>query len=244
MRAISIPARRRLRSAITRRRAPGTRARRRRDRITDWRRRLTAIYHDATNSESGFVSLIRNQTPKDQLRVDGQYREDYFQVPYDPDANDYECDSDYYCSAGLRDGQTERDSFVIANWVHTISPKALVSVAPFYHFNQSDYDSLASRPAGSDDVAPGLELRRGAGGSAASMLGWNSFSGGLYSFYSRGKRSVRRAGERWQRSVATQHEPANANAGLVEFYLGDHLRLGQVCDAAGRRTVLDLPSRN
>ena len=45
---------------------------------------VPAIYHDATNSESGFVSVIRNQTPKDQLRVDGQYRQDYFQVPYDP----------------------------------------------------------------------------------------------------------------------------------------------------------------
>ena len=52
---------------------------------------VTAIYHDATNSESGFVSLIRNQTAKDQLRVDGQYRQDYFQVPYDPSQNDYEC---------------------------------------------------------------------------------------------------------------------------------------------------------
>ena len=62
---------------------------------------VPAIYHDATNSESGFVSVIHNQTPKDQLRVDGQYRQDYFQVPYDPNANDYECISDYYCSARI-----------------------------------------------------------------------------------------------------------------------------------------------
>ena len=48
---------------------------------------VAAIYHDATNSESGFVSLIRNQTPKDQLRVDAQFRQDYFQVPYDPEPN-------------------------------------------------------------------------------------------------------------------------------------------------------------
>ena len=45
---------------------------------------VAQIYHDATNSESGFVSLIHNQTPKDQIRVDGQVRQDYFQVPYDP----------------------------------------------------------------------------------------------------------------------------------------------------------------
>ncbi len=31
---------------------------------------VPAIYHDATNSESGFLSLIRNQTPKDQLRIE------------------------------------------------------------------------------------------------------------------------------------------------------------------------------
>jgi len=48
--------------------------------------------------------------------------------------------SGYYASYGLRDAQTERDSFIIANWVHTISPKALFSVAPFYHFNQANYD--------------------------------------------------------------------------------------------------------
>ena len=41
---------------------------------------VTGIYHDATNSESGFLSLIRNQTPQDQLRLDAQYRQDYFDV--------------------------------------------------------------------------------------------------------------------------------------------------------------------
>ncbi|MEI9969582.1 MAG: hypothetical protein WDM87_13515 [Terracidiphilus sp.] len=142
---------------------------------------MAAIHHDATNSESGFVSVIRNQTPKDQIRVDGQYREDYFQVPYDPDANDYECDSDYYCSTGLRDGQKERDSFVIANWVHTISPKTVASFAPFYHFNQADYDSLAS----DQPVSTTWHQESNYGGAQSDWrtdLGWNSFSGGIYSF--------------------------------------------------------------
>src|ERR1700744_6422639 len=102
---------------------------------------IPQILHDAANSGSAFVSVIRNQTAKDQLRLDGQYRQDFFQIPYDPTPNDYECASGYYCSCGLRDGQTERDSFLIANWVHTLSPRALFSFAPFYHFNQSNYDS-------------------------------------------------------------------------------------------------------
>src|SRR5580698_2502305 len=68
---------------------------------------IPAIDHDATNSQSGFASLIRNQTARDQLRVDGQFRADHFEVPYDPNPNDYECTSDYYCSFGLRDAQGE-----------------------------------------------------------------------------------------------------------------------------------------
>jgi len=51
---------------------------------------VAQIFHDATNSESGFVSLIRNQTPKDQLRLNAQFRNDYFQVPYDPNQDDWE----------------------------------------------------------------------------------------------------------------------------------------------------------
>ena len=51
---------------------------------------IAQIYHDATNSQSGFLSLIRNQTPKDQLRLNAQYRQDYFDIPYDPNPNDWE----------------------------------------------------------------------------------------------------------------------------------------------------------
>jgi hypothetical protein len=115
---------------------------------------ISAIDHDATNSQSAFISLLRNQTAKDQLRLDAQYRQDFFQIPFDPDLNDWEQSSQYYNSYGLRDGQSERDSFVIANWVHTLSPKALFEVAPFYHFNQSNYDSRAISPSLPNGIRP------------------------------------------------------------------------------------------
>ncbi|MDE3187958.1 MAG: carboxypeptidase regulatory-like domain-containing protein, partial [Acidobacteriota bacterium] len=105
---------------------------------------ITAIHHDATNSESGFLSLLRNQTARDQLRLDAQYRQDFFQIPYDPNPNDWEQAANYYNSTGLRDSQTERDSFVIVNWVHTLSSKILFEVAPFYHFNDAAYDAPAT----------------------------------------------------------------------------------------------------
>ena len=191
---------------------------------------VAAIYHDATNSESGFVSLLRNETPKDQVRVNGQLREDFFQVPYDPSQTDYECASTYYCSWGLRDGQTERDSFVIANWAHTFSAKALVSAAPFYHFNQADYDSRIT----DDPAATTWHQRSNYGGVQADArldVGWNSISGGLYSFV-QSERDLFGVIDN-QNDVTYPNKTGNASAGLVEFYVGDHLRLGQYVTLLG-----------
>ncbi len=185
---------------------------------------VAAIDHDATNSESGFASLLRNQTPKDQLRVDGQMRADFFQVPYDPNPADYECASNYYCSYGLRDGQTERDAFLIANWVHTISPKALVSAAPFYHFNLADYDS---RPTDLPVATTWHQQSNYGGAQADARLDagpsafLNSFSGGFYSFFQNENDLFSITGPNCGPSCR-----ASADAGLVEFYLDDHLRLG------------------
>jgi TonB dependent receptor/Carboxypeptidase regulatory-like domain/TonB-dependent Receptor Plug Domain len=196
---------------------------------------VAAIYHDATNSESGFVSLIRNQTAKDQIRVDGQYRQDFFQVPYDPNPNDFECASEYYCSSGLRDAQSERDSFAIANWVHTISPKALVSVAPFYHFNQANYDSLATdQPVAttwhqeSNYAGAQADARLDAGPDAFL----NSFSGGLYSFYQK-ENDLFGVLVNDGSGTSQPNAAANEDAGLVEFSLGDHLRLGKYVTLLG-----------
>ena len=196
---------------------------------------VAMIYHDATNSESGFVSLIHNQTPKDQIRVDGQLRQDYFQVPYDPSQTDYECTSDYYCSWGLRDGQLERDSFVIANWVHTFSPKALVSAAPFYHWNQSNYDS---NPA-DIPVATTWNQNSNYGGAQADVrfdVGpnafLNSFSSGLYSFYQH-ENDLFGVQVNDGSAASEPNQPASADAGLLEFYVGDHLRLGQYVTLLG-----------
>ncbi len=187
---------------------------------------VAQILHDATNSQSAFVSLIRNQTPKDQLRLNAQYRQDYFQVPYDPNPNDWEQASQYYESYGLRDGQTERDSFVIANWVHTLSPKALVSLAPFYHFNQADYDS----PANDNPVATTWHQRSNYVGGQADLhadAGPNNFSGGAYTFYQAENDLFGvEANGRCLTATSPCNTPANAGAALVEGYLSDHLRLG------------------
>ncbi|MGA2653086.1 MAG: TonB-dependent receptor [Terracidiphilus sp.] len=192
---------------------------------------VASIYHDTTNSESGFVSLIRNQTPKDQLRLNAQYRQDYFDIPYDPNPNDYETTSGYYSSYGLRDAQTERDAFVITDWVHTISPKALFSFAPFYHLNQANYDSLPT----DQPVSTTWHQTSNYGGAQLDGhldAGWNSFSAGIYSFY----QAENDLFGVLVNDGSAPSEPAtgaNASAGLVEFYLSDHLRLGQYVTLLG-----------
>ena len=191
------------------------------------------VYHDATNSQSGFVSVLRNQTPADQLRLDAQFRNDFFQIPYDPNPDDWEQSSDYYNSSGLRDTQTERDSFVIFNWVHTLSPKALFEVAPYYHFNLANYDS----PATDFPVATTWHQTSNYAGVQADLradLGANNFSGGLYSFYQREDDLYGlQINDESFSSSSVPNTPATANAGLVEFHFSDHLRVNRYITLLG-----------
>jgi hypothetical protein len=194
---------------------------------------VAKIYHDATNSESGFLSLIRNQTPKDQLRLNAQYRQDFFQIPYDPDQNDWEQATPYYESWGLRDGQKERDSFLIANWVHTFSCKALLSVAPFYHFNQSNYDSLAT----DYPVATTWHQASNYAGAQADLnadAGHNNFSAGIYSFYQTENDLFGLViNDQSYMANSVPNTASGANAKLVEFHLSDHLHFGRYITLLG-----------
>ncbi len=192
---------------------------------------VAAILHDATNSQSGFLSVIRNQTASDQLRLSAQYRQDYFQVPFDPDPNDWEQASQYYESFGLRDGQTERDAFVLTNWNHTFSPRAMVSIAPFYHFNQANYDSRASdQPV----ATTWHQTSHYAGGQSdfRANLPHNDLSGGFYSFY-QGEHDLFGFTVNDGSALSQPATTGTASAGLVEFYISDHLHIGQYITLLG-----------
>jgi hypothetical protein len=192
---------------------------------------VAAVDHDATNSESGFLSLLHNQSARDQIRLNAQYREDFYQIPYDPNSTDWEQASQYYESWGLRDGQTERDGFVMANWVHTPSSRALVSLAPFVHFNQSNYDAMASDLP----VATTWHQRSnylGAQGDARYDLGRNHFSAGLYSFW-QNEEDLYGVQVNDGSADSEPNASSSANAGLVEFYLSDHLRIGRYLTLLG-----------
>jgi hypothetical protein len=194
---------------------------------------IPEIRHDSTNSESVFASLLRNQTARDQLRLDAQFRNDFFQIPYDPDPNDWEQSSNYYNSYGLRDTQRERDSFAIFNWVRTLSPKATFELAPFYHFNEASYDS----PATDFPVATTWHQASNYAGAQADLhatIGPNDFTGGLYSFYQRENDLFGlRINDQSFSDATVPNTTAKQNAGIAEFHFSDQLKIARYLSLYG-----------
>jgi hypothetical protein len=140
---------------------------------------IAQTFHDAENGFGGFTSLIYNLSPKDQLRFDAQVRRDYYQIPYDPNPNDFE--NQQFDTSGLRDNQTERDGFVIFSWVHTFNPSTILTLSPFYHYNNASYNSP------SNDIPLATTDRRTANyGGGQAVLGFhlpkNELQAGIYAF--------------------------------------------------------------
>jgi outer membrane cobalamin receptor len=94
----------------------------------------SAVLHDAANGYGGFGSLMYNARPQDQLRFVGQIRNDFYQVPFDP--NDPNTAGNF-----LRDVNRETDSLVTLSWVHTLNPGMVATISPFFHFNRANYES-------------------------------------------------------------------------------------------------------
>ena len=147
------------------------------------------VIHDAENGYGGFASLIFNVDPRNQLRLVTSLRKDYYQIPFDPNPNDIENGNiaansfmAQYPSLGLRDTDRESDAVLNASWVHTFSPKLLLTVSPFYHYNRANYDSS---PADTGNLTTEHRGSTYAGGQASfsANLPHNNLQAGIYGFY-------------------------------------------------------------
>ncbi|MGA7922260.1 MAG: TonB-dependent receptor [Candidatus Acidiferrales bacterium] len=96
------------------------------------------VFHDTENGYGGFASLIFNPNSNNQFRLVGSLRQDYYQIPYDPNPNSY--GNLAYPSYGLRDSEREPDGYVTLSWIHTFNPDLLLTVSPFYHYNKASYN--------------------------------------------------------------------------------------------------------
>jgi hypothetical protein len=104
---------------------------------------IPQVVHDAENGYGGFASFIFNHDSKNQFRLVTSLRQDYYQIPIDPDPNSTGNQilesSGEAPSYGLHDAESEPDGYVIFSWVHTFNPNTLLTVSPFYHYNAADY---------------------------------------------------------------------------------------------------------
>jgi hypothetical protein len=186
---------------------------------------IAQTFHDATNGYGGFASFIYNRTPKDQFRLITQLRNDYFQIPYDPDPNSVE--NQQFDSSGLRDGQHETDAIAAFSWLHTFNPSTVLQVSPFYHYNLANYE-----PSPTDTPVATTSDRTsnyaGAQASITATIARNTLQAGLYSFgqhdtYLFGAIFNPLPGDNTQQQQPFRI-PDQASGGIVEEYLSDNFK--------------------
>src|SRR5271165_6983629 len=104
---------------------------------------IPQVVHDAQDGYGGFASFIFNHDSKNQFRLVASLRQDYYQIPVDPDPNSTGNQilesSGEVPSYGLHDVEREPDGYAIFSWVHTFNPTTLLTLSPFYHYNAANY---------------------------------------------------------------------------------------------------------
>jgi hypothetical protein len=135
--------------------------------------------NDAENGIGGFASFIYNRGPADQLRLVTQVRSDYYQIPKDPNVNDWE--NQLYDSSGLSDGERETDSYAAFSWLHTFNSSTVAQLSPFYHYNQAKYSANPNDQPASTTANQAANYA-GVQGSVSTVIAKNSLSAGLYGY--------------------------------------------------------------
>jgi hypothetical protein len=135
--------------------------------------------HNASNGYGGFASFIYNHDAANQVRLVTQLRTDYYQIPYDPDPDDWQ--NQLYDSSGLRDGEHETDGYAAFTWVHNFNSSTLVQLSPFYHYNDAKYDPGAQDlPTATSSGQTGNYA--GVQTSISTVIAKNSLSAGFYAY--------------------------------------------------------------
>ncbi len=186
------------------------------------------VIHDAENGIGGFGSMIFNVDPKDQLRLVISSRRDYYQIP-NPTGQINEIDgvpgaiylTPFPPGTFQMDGQREADTFVNFTWVRTLSPNALLTVSPLFHYNSANYSSHPNDfpTSTTDDRASTY-----AGGQVtlSGTVARNSMSGGFYGFWQHDNQLF---GVLFNDGSATNFTDREiVNGGLEEFWFEDKFK--------------------
>lgn len=165
---------------------------------------IPKVINDADNGFGGFGTLIFNVDAKDQLRLVVSSRRDYYQIPVTtgvinqnpaipgaisivPCAPPSSCIDNTGALQGdiyQHDGEREADTFVNFTWVRTLSPNALLTVSPLFHYNSANY---AGNPSDFPTDTADDRTSNYAGGQVtfSGTVAKNSISAGYYGFWQR-----------------------------------------------------------
>jgi outer membrane receptor protein involved in Fe transport len=89
----------------------------------------SAVIHDQDSGLGGFLSLLYNASPRDQVRWIVSLRNDHYAIPNDADDQ----------AGGIRDLDLESDYLLGFQWVHSTSSGLILTVSPYFHFNDTHY---------------------------------------------------------------------------------------------------------
>lgn len=138
---------------------------------------VAQINHDMASGEGIFTTMSYKLSSGDQLDWTATLRNDRDQIPTDP--NDLNpTDTNY---AYLNDIDQERDSFITMSWTRTINADTLLTVSPFFHYNNSQYIPGVNDPFMA--TARNTSNYVGAQSEYKYVHGPNNLVAGLYGFY-------------------------------------------------------------
>ena len=194
--------------------------------------------------KAALLSLIRNQTAADQLRLTAPVPPGLL-----PDSLRSRSQRLGAASGLLRIFRPARRADASAT--HSSSPtgstpsrpRRCFRSRPFYHFNQANYDS----PSSDFPVATTWHQTSnyvGAQATCAPTLRHNKFSAGLYSFFQARERSLRRSASTTAPPIACPTPRPTQMPGLVEFYFSDQLQLGRYITLFGGERILQSTVRD
>jgi len=138
------------------------------------------VVHDAENGYGGFASLMFNENSSNQFRLVASLRQDYYQIPIDPNPNS--AGNQVYLSYGLRDSEREPDGYMALSWVHTFNPNLLLTVSPFYHFNEASYNASPNDVPVITNVHQTANYAGAQASLSATVLKNNDVEVGVYGF--------------------------------------------------------------
>ena len=119
-------------------------------------------------------------TPPTSFATSPSFARDYYQIPYDPNPNDWE--NQLYDSSGLRDGEHETDSYGAFTWLHTFSANTVAQVSPFYHYNRTNYQpNPDDQPNATTADQTGMYYAA-ARHSFSTVIAHNTLSAGIYGY--------------------------------------------------------------